>query len=192
MSWRRRLPLALLALVLAAGAAGAEPHALERAPASFRGWVESLPEDQRERAERRLSEMPPQRRDRLFQRWDALGEGERRALQERMQGRLERGAGGRERMRERVESLSPESRENLAPLMRRWRSMPPDERHRMRRRLERFRTLAPEDQQALIERKFEGRPPEERARILDSLREASRALPARPLLDVPEAPPDSD
>jgi hypothetical protein len=47
----------------------------------------------------------------------------------------------------------------------------------MRQRLERFRTLAPAEQESLIERKFGGRSPEERARSLESLREASKALP---------------
>ncbi len=86
--------------------------------------------------------------------------------------------------------MSPESREKLAPLVRRWRGMGPLERRRMRQRLERFRTLAPEDQQALIDKRFAERPPEERARILESLREASKALPEHPLLDAPEAPPE--
>jgi hypothetical protein len=66
--------------------------------------------------------------------------------------------------------------------------MEPDERRRMRERLERFRQLAPEDQQALIDKKFAAKPPEERARILESLRDAAGALPERPLLDAPEAP----
>jgi hypothetical protein len=57
----------------------------------------------------------------------------------------------------------------------------------MRERLERFRTLSPEDQEALIERRFQARSPAERARILESLREASKALPERPLLDEPSA-----
>jgi hypothetical protein len=49
--------------------------------------------------------------------------------------------------------------------------------------------LAPEDQQKLIDKRFAERTPEERARILESLREASKALPERPLVDAPEAPP---
>jgi hypothetical protein len=56
----------------------------------------------------------------------------------------------------------------------------------MRQRLERSRTLSPEEQEALIERRFQARSREERARILESLREASKA---RPLLDVPDAAP---
>jgi hypothetical protein len=101
-----------------------------------------------------------------------------------MIGRMER----REQHRPRLDEMSPESREKLAPLMRRWRGMEPGERRRMRQRLERFRTLDPEDQQALIEKRFADRPPEERERILDSLREASKALPRRPLLDAAPAP----
>jgi hypothetical protein len=137
--------------------------------------------------------MPTQRRNRLFHRWEALEEGERRAFEQRMVGRLERGDSARslarrEQARERFERMSPESREKLAPLVRRWRGMGPDDRRRMRQRLERFRTLAPEDQQALIDRKFSAKSPEERARILESLREASEALPERPLLEAPPEP----
>jgi hypothetical protein len=94
----------------------------------------------------------------------------------------------REQARERFEQMTPESREKLAPLVRRWRGMGPDDRRRMRQRLERFRMLAPEDQQALIDKKYATKSPEERARILESLREASQALPSRPLLDGPETP----
>jgi hypothetical protein len=94
--------------------------------------------------------------------------------------RLERG----ERAAQRLEQMSPESREQLAPLIRRWRDMGPRDRRRMRMRLERFGTLPPEGQQALIDRRFADRSPEERARILESLREASRALPETPLLDA--------
>jgi len=188
----RALACAWLALVLAAGAARAEPvgapsaarRGLERAPDSFRSWIESLPEGQQRAALRRLGDMPTQRRNRLFQRWEALEEGERRAFQERMLERFESDP----RQRPRLEELSPESREKLAPLVRRWRDMEPRERRRMRQRLERFRMLEPEDQQALIDKKFEAKSPEQRERILESLREASKALPRRPLLDAPIAP----
>jgi hypothetical protein len=188
----RALSLAWLALALMAGAARAEPvgaaraarRGLEHAPDSFRGWIESLPEDQQRAALRRLGDMPTQRRNRLFQRWEALEEGERRAFQQRMLERLERGP----HQRPRLEGLSPESREQLAPLVRRWRDMGPGERRRMRERLERFRTLSPEAQQALIDKKFEAKSPEERERILESLREASKALPRRPLLDAEPEP----
>jgi hypothetical protein len=66
--------------------------------------------------------------------------------------------------------------------------MEPGERRRMRERLERFRTLAPDEQEALIERRFSGKSPEERARILEALRDASRALPERPPPEEPPAP----
>ena len=201
---RRRLALAGLVLALFAGAVRAEsvngPSAasegasgaesvgapgtarrgLEGAPASFRSWIESLPEGQQPQALRRLADMPTQRRHRLFQRWDALDEGQRRVFEQRMLERLEHPGP----LQERLQRMSPESREKLAPLVRRWHDMGPAERHRMRRRLERFRMLAPEDQQALIDRKFEAKSPEERARILEALREASNALPPRPLLDA--------
>ena len=181
---RSALAFAWLALALVAGAAQAEPRGLERAPDSFRSWIESLPEGQQRAALRRLGDMPTQRRNRLFHRWEALEEGERRAFEQRMLERLERGP----RQRPRLEDLSPESREKLAPLVRRWRDMGPGERRRMRERLERFRTLAPEDQQALIDKRFETKSPEERERILESLREASKALPPRPVLEAEPAP----
>jgi hypothetical protein len=176
--------LLALVLLLGAGAAGAEPRGLERAPESFKTWLDSLPEGQRRSALRRLGDMPSHRRNRLFHRWEALEEGERRTFQQRMLHRLE----GRESQRERLERMSPESRQRLAPLVRRWRDMGPDDRRRMRQRLERFRTLSPDDQQALIDRRFEDRSPEERAKILDSLRAASEALPERPLLEAPPGP----
>lgn len=175
---------AWLAFALAANAAQAEPRGLAHAPPSFVTWIESLPEGQQRAALRRLGDMPTQRRNRLFQRWEALEEGERREFQERMLERMER----RGRMPRRLEQMSPESREKLAPLVRRWRDMGPGERRRMRQRLERFRTLSPEDQQALIDKKFEAKSPEQRERILEALREASKALPPRPLLDAEPEP----
>ena len=206
----RALACALLAISLVEPAA-AQPgerserarsreRALEQAPASFQEWVESLPEGQRRPVLRRLGNMPPHRRNRMFHRWEAMEEGERREfqafLEERAEAR-ERGdharprAGGERPFRRRLEQMPPESREKLAPLVRRWRDMEPAERRRMRQRLERFRMLSPEDQEALIEKRFEAKSPAERARILESLREASKALPPRPLLDplAPEAPP---
>ena len=184
----RRLGAALLALPLlvAAGAASAGSRALERAPESFRGWIEGLPEAEQRAALRRLDDMPAARRSRLFQRWETLEEGERRAFEQRMLERLEQ----RGRMQQHLEQMPPEAREKLAPLVRRWRGMEPDERRRMRRRLERFRTLVPEEQQALIDRKFEAKSPEERARILESLREAAQALPRKPLPGEAETSPD--
>ncbi len=196
-SWRA-LPCALLVLLFAESAT-AQPgaRALEQAPPSLREWVESLPEGQQRPVLRRLGNMPTHRRNTFFRRWEAMEEGERRKfqafLEERAEAR-ERGdsarsrAGGERPFRERLEQLSPEAREKLAPLVRRWRGMEPAERRRMRQRLERFRTLSPEDQQALIEKRFSEKSPEERAQILGSLREASKALPSRPLLDAEPAP----
>jgi len=182
MSARRQLlssfGLALLAFALGAGA---EPRGLEHAPESLRSWIESLPEAQQRAALRRLDDMPEQRRSRIFERWQALGEDERRQFEERLKGRLERA----EHSRSRLDELSPESREKLAPLLRRWHDMAPAERRRMRRRLEHFRTLAPADQQALIDRRFAAKSPEERERILEALREAARSLPPRPPLGAP-------
>jgi hypothetical protein len=184
----------LLALLLA-GAAAAQPAAqlLEQAPPSFREWVESLPEGQQRPILRRLGNMPAQRRNTIFRRWEAMEEGERRKLQAFLEERVdarERGEAplSHEERRRRLEELSPESREKQAKLVRRWRGMEPGERRRMRERLERFRMLAPEEQEALIERRFSGRSPEERARILEALREASRALPEGPQPEEPAAP----
>jgi hypothetical protein len=191
---RRALAWLLLALPLASAAA-AQPasQVLEQAPPSFREWVESLPESQQRPILRRLANMPAQRRSTIFRRWDALEEGERRKLQAFLEERADARERGepplsREERQRRLEELSPESREKLAPLVRRWRGMEPGERRRMRERLERFRMLAPDEQEALIERRFSGKSPEERARILEALRDASRALPERPLVEEPPAP----
>jgi hypothetical protein len=193
MSRRRFLACALALLaVLAAGEARAEPRGLDGAPPSFRAWIESLPEGQRRSALRRLGDMPIHHRSRLFQRWEALEEGERRALQQRLEGRLERGESAREALRERVARMSPETRERLAPLVHRWREMTPAERSRMRERLERFRTLPSEEQQALVDRRFAGATEAERARILRALREASDALPPGAALDGAETPLQPD
>jgi len=183
-------PALALALAAAAHAADSSP-ALEQAPASFRSWVESLPEPQRQHALRRLETMPPFRRGRLYQRWDALDAGQRQQLQQRMLERLERFERGERPPPTPLEPQSPDANQKLAPLVRRWRDMGPMERRRMRMRLERFGTLAPADQQALIDKRFPNRPPEERAHILESLREASKALAEHPLLETPGAPPDA-
>lgn len=193
MNARQFFPCALLVLLIVESAA-AQPgeRALEQAPPSLREWVESLPEGQRRPVLRRLGNMPTHRRNTLFQRWEAMEEGERRKFQAFLEERAEarergdsaRSRAGGERPPRRIDQLSPESREKLAPLVRRWRGMEPAERHRMRQRLERFRTLSPEDQQALIEKRFSEKSPEQRERILESLREASKALAERPLLDA--------
>jgi hypothetical protein len=190
----RALAWLLLVLLLATPAA-AQPgeRALEQAPPSLREWVESLPEGQRRPVLRRLGNMPTHRRNTLFHRWEAMEEGERKKFQAFLEERAEArergdsarsGAGGERPFRDRLEQLPPESREKLAPQVRRWRGMGPAERRRMRQRLERFRTLPPEDQQALIEKRFSEKSPEEREKILESLRDASKALSPRPLLDA--------
>ena len=181
---RRAFVCAVLALLLATSAAAAAPYGLEGAPDSFRSWIASLPEDQQRIALRRLGDMPSQRRQRLFMRWESLAEGERRVFEQRMLERLEQGV----RVQQRLQAMSPESRAQLVPLMRRWREMGPLERRRMRLRLERFRALSPEAQQALIEKRFAAKSPEQRERILEALREASKALGPRPLLDAEPTP----
>jgi hypothetical protein len=193
MSRRSLLAFALaLVATVTAGAVRAEPRGLEGAPPSFRSWIESLPEAQRRTALRRLGDMPIHRRNVLFHRWEALEEGERRAFQERLEGRLASGESAREALRQRVERMSPETRERLAPLVKRWRGMDPADRRRMRERLERFRKLLPEEQQAVVDRRFADRPEPERTRILRALREASAALPERPLLEGGETPAPAD
>lgn len=118
-----------------------------------------------------------------------MEEGERREFQAFLEERAAARERGERPFRSRLEELPPQSREKVAPLVHRWCDMEPAERRRMRQRLERFRTLSPEEREALIGRRFQARSREERARILESLREASKALPPRPLLDVPDAAP---
>jgi hypothetical protein len=192
----------------------AQEQALSEAPASLRAWVEDLPAEQRRSMERRLRRMPEHRREHLFSRWDRADDAQRdrfkRRLEERATKRdrpFRRGDPQSRRRREdaprgrgrdfmrRLDDLPPASRERMAPLVERWRGMKPAERRRMRRRLESFRTLDEAEQQALIEERFSERSPEERDRILESLREASRALPKRDPRPPPRtapAPTDPD
>lgn len=182
MSGRR---LELLAFALASAllastlARPAHAGALEQAPPSFKTWVEGLPEDQRRPLLRRLDGMPAQRRQLMFRRWESMEPAERREFQTSLEQRAQARQRG-ERPPRRFDRLSPESKQRLGPLVQRWRGMQPAERGRMRQRLERFRTLEPEAQKALIDKKFEAKSPEERERILESLREASKALPPVP------------
>jgi hypothetical protein len=156
------------------------------APPSFRSWVEALPPEQRRPLMRRLGRMPEQRREHLFRRWEGSDDAERERFKRFFERRAARR--GERAFPRHFEALPPESRERLEPLVKRWRGMEPSERRRMRRRLEHFRALPEDEQEALIERRFGSRPPEERARILESLREASRALPkTRPPPPVPPA-----
>ena len=113
-----------------------------------------------------------------------MEEGERRKFQAFLEERAEARERGERPFRDRLEQLSPESREKLAPLVRRWRGMGP--------------ARAPQDAPAprALPHPLARRPagadrqevsrksPEERARILESLREASKALPPRPLFDA--------
>lgn len=58
-----------------------------------------------------------------------------------------------------------------SPAARRFlEELSPVERAVLRERLRRFRALAPEDQEALVERRFPGRTPEERRLILERFR----------------------
>jgi hypothetical protein len=186
----------------------AQEQAFAEAPASFRAWVESLPADQQRPLVRRLRRMPEHRREHLFSRWDRADDAQRdrfkRTLEERATKRdrpFRRGDAQSRRRREdaprgpgraflrRLDDLPPASRERIAPQVERWRGMKPAERSRMRHRLERFGTLDEAAQQALIEERFSERSPEERARILESMREASRALPKRDPRPPPRTAP---
>jgi hypothetical protein len=66
------------------------------------------------------------------------------------------------------------------------------ERRGMRARLSKFGTLSEPEQQALVDAKFSGKTPEERARILRDLREASRQLrEPRGAAGLPPAAPEA-
>lgn len=187
----------------------AREQAFSEAPPSFRAWVEGLPPDQRRPLVRRLRRMPEHRREHLFNRWDRADEPQRDRFKRSLEERAAKGARSFEagdaqsrRRREdaprwrgrpfprRLDELPPASRERIAPLVERWRGMKPRERRRMRHRLERFGTLAEDEQEALIEERFSKRPAEERSRILESLREASRALPQTDPMPPPVIAPD--
>jgi hypothetical protein len=188
----------------------ARPSQIERrapvlrgAPPGFERWLRELRPIEQRALHRRLRRMPAAQRDELFRRWERTSVSERRELMQTIGPRIER---RRERtlplrlrtpeMRDRIEQMSLEDRQRFFARVRDWRAMAPAERHRMRARLESFGALSEADQRALVEQKFAQRKPEERAKILRDLREASQQLRAQPARGDPapatEAPPARD
>ena len=156
---------------------------LRQAPPDFETWSRDLSLAQRHQLDRRLRRMPDFQRERFFREWSRMSIHERRELA----GRMAIGAEARHRrelpprlrtpeMRERLEHMSPEQRRGFFARAQAWRELEPGERGRMRARLTRFGALNESEQQALIEAKFKRNSPEERARILHELREASREM----------------
>jgi hypothetical protein len=166
----RRLAPRILLAALALGLPGAEAFAadegarLEReaVPDSLRGWVRELPPRERRAALRRLRRMDPERREAFVQRFESMSDDERARLRERLGSAAE---------------ARGERPERFERNRRAWSEMDDAERERMRERLRRFQALAPDEQEALVERRFTERSPEERARILERMR---RAVPREP------------
>jgi hypothetical protein len=75
--------------------------------------------------------------------------------------------------------LSPEERRAYFARAQDWRGMDASERRSMRARLEKFGGMTESEQQALVDEKFGRSSPEQRARILEQLREASRQMRAQ-------------
>lgn len=156
---------------------------LRAAPPGFERWARELPPVQRRRLERRLRTMPETQRDRFFRDWSRMSLRERGELTDRIvaPGELRRRRELPPRlrtpeMRERLGRMSPEERRDFFTRARAWREMDAGERQRMRARLGKFGTLSPDAQRELVEQKFARRSPEERARILAQLREASQQM----------------
>lgn len=166
----RRLLLRLLlaALALAAPEARAEAGVgevraeREAASGSLRGWIRELPAPERRAAVRRLRRMDPERREAFVRRFESMSGEERARLRERL-GRAAEAAPGRWERFERNR--------------RAWSAMDVSQRERMRDRLRRFQALPPAEQEALVERRFQDRSDEERARILERLRGAAPQQP---------------
>ncbi len=158
---------------------------LREAPPGFERWARELPPVQRRRLDRRLRTMPETQRERFFRDWGRMSLREREELADRIvapaEVRRRRELPARLRtpeMRERFAKMSPEERRDFFTRARAWRELDAGERHRMRARLGKFGELSPDAQRALVEQKFARRSPEERARILAQLREASQQMRA--------------
>lgn len=159
---------------------------LRNAPPGFDVWARELRPVHRRALSRQLRRMPAQRQDEFFRRWERMSVSERRELSETLALRGERRR-SRElpprlatpEMRERLEQMSPQERERFFARVRDWRDMKPTERHSMRARLAKFGALPDSEQHALVENKFARKSPEERAKILRDLREASQQMQAR-------------
>ncbi len=154
---------------------------LDQAPPSFVRHAQGLRPFQRRVLERRLRRMPESQRQRVFRDWERMSLRERDQVVES----FIRGVEGRRRrelplrlrtpeMRERLLRMTPEERSAFFARAEEWRGMDAGERTRMRARLAKFGELSEPEQQALIDAKFARKSPEERARILHDLREASQ------------------
>jgi len=113
---------------------------------------------EREQARKVLRALPAHKRARLrraIRRWDELTPAQR----EKVRGHAER-----------LRRLSEERRERIERNLQNWQEMDRADRQRMRRRLERFRSLPAWQQEALVTERFGDRTADQRARILDRLR----------------------
>lgn len=178
---------------------------LRKAPPAFDQWARELRPVHRRALARQLRRMPAPQQDQFLRRWERMSSRERRELADtlglRAERRHQRELPPRLRtpeLRDRLEQMSPQERQRFFARARDWRDMKPAERHRMRARLAKFGALSDAQQSALVEKKFARRTPEERAKILRELREASQQLPAsgakRGAAGAPEAgtPPAID
>lgn len=171
---------ALLAALLAAPAAPAaaagdappRPGLHQGGGAGLRSWLQSLPPERRRAVERRLRRLSPERRRALRERWQAMDEAQRQQVRERLRERLR----GRPPGADAHEGVAAPRDGAAAGRLARWRAMAPEQRQQLRRRLDRFAQLSAAEQQALVERHFASRSPEERARILERLRAAAARL----------------
>jgi hypothetical protein len=155
-------------------------RAIEQAPPSLVRHARDLRPTDRRALERSLRRMSEPQRQRFYREWERMSPRERSAAVNgfamRVEARRTRELPVRLRtpeMRERVARMTPEERQDFAARAQTWREMDADERLRMRARLARFGELTEEEQQALVDEKFARKSPEERARILHQLREAS-------------------
>lgn len=179
----RLAPALVAGLVALAGlttpAHAQDPGARERGlPASVRSWIQDLPPDLRAPARERLRRMPERRRRAFVHRFERMSEGQRAELAERLVERHRRWSD--HALGKRFLEMTPRERRRFRAHQERWREMPAAERQVMRQRLERFRALSPVEQETLVERSFPDAGPAERARKLEQLRAASRALPPPP------------
>lgn len=158
----------------------------DQAPPELLRSLEGLQPFERRALRRHIQRMPEWRRQELYQRWNQLDESERAEALTELRGRAERRAARQlpprlrtPEMRERLERMSPEERDRFFERVHKWRQMSRADRQRMRGRLEAFGALDAEAQRKLVDEKFRAKGEEERARILQSLREASGQLGER-------------
>lgn len=128
-------------------------------PPELREEFRGMSAGEREQAREVLRALPAHKRARIrraIRRWDELTPGQREEVRRRAQ---------------RLRRLSEDRRERIERNLTIWQEMDRADRERMRRRLERFRSLPAWQQEALIEERFGDRTAEERARILERLRD---------------------